>query len=100
MSTNYLRCLLMLSSSSFCPCSFSYIIQDFGDQSPVLVLCVVIFVASISSLILSNLIPDVLKRYPEPMAHGPEACEPSQPLTPAVSGISLFSNPRNLESDF
>ena len=28
-------------------------------------------------------------RYPEPMAHGPEACEPSHPcrspLTPAVS---------------
>ena len=23
-----------------------------------------------------------------------------KPLTPAVSGISLFSNPRNLESDF
>ena len=42
----------------------------------------------------------ILKRYPEPMAHGPEACEPSHPLTPAVSGISLFSNPRNLESDF
>ena len=39
----------------------------------------------------------LLKRYPEPMAHGPEACEPSHP---AVSGISLFSNPRNLESDF
>ena len=42
----------------------------------------------------------ILKRYPEPMAHGPEACEPSHLLTPAVSGISLFSNPRNLESDF
>ena len=58
-----------------------------------------------------------MKRYAEPMAHGPEACEPShplwpmarrpvsrhtvrKPLTPAVSGISLFSNPRNLESDF
>ena len=24
----------------------------------------------------------VLKRYPEPMAHGPEACEPSHPLWP------------------
>ena len=23
--------------------------------------------------------PHVLKRYPEPMAHGPEACEPSHP---------------------
>ena len=23
-----------------------------------------------------------MKRYPEPMAHGPEACEPSQPLWP------------------
>ena len=23
--------------------------------------------------------PLVLKRYPEPMAHGPEACEPSHP---------------------
>ena len=23
-----------------------------------------------------------LKRYPEPMAHGPEACEPSHPLWP------------------
>ena len=50
-----------------------------------------------------------MKRYPEPMAHGPEACEPShalwpmarrpvsrhtraKPLTPAVSGISLFSS--------
>ena len=42
----------------------------------------------------------LMKRYPEPMAHGPEAREPSHPLTPAVSGISLFSNPRNLESDF
>ena len=58
-----------------------------------------------------------MKRYPEPMAHGPEACEPSPPLwpmarrpvsrhtraeavVPAVSEISLFSNPRNLESDF
>ena len=55
-----------------------------------------------------------MKRYPEPMGHGPEACEPSHPLwpmarrpvsrltpvpnplTPAVSGISLFSNPQNL----
>ena len=25
---------------------------------------------------------DLLKRYPEPMAHGPEACEPSHPLWP------------------
>ena len=25
-----------------------------------------------------------MKRYLEPMAHGPEACEPSHPLTPAV----------------
>ena len=58
-----------------------------------------------------------MKRDPEPMAHGPEACELSHLLwpmarrlvsphtrakavTPAVSGISLFSNPRNLESDF
>ena len=45
----------------------------------------------------------VLKRYPEPTAHGPEACEPSHSvrrmLTQAVSGISLFSNPRDLESD-
>ena len=24
----------------------------------------------------------ILKRYPEPMAHGPEACEPSHPLWP------------------
>ena len=57
-----------------------------------------------------------LKRYPEPMAHGPEACEPSHPLwpmarrpvsrhpvrkpfTPAVSRIFLFSNPRDPESD-
>ena len=44
-----------------------------------------------------------MKRYPEPMAHGPEAFEPvtpvRKPLTPAVSGISLFSNPRDLESD-
>ena len=24
----------------------------------------------------------VVKRYPEPMAHGPEACEPSHPLWP------------------
>ena len=24
----------------------------------------------------------LLKRYPEPMAHGPEACEPSHPLWP------------------
>ena len=44
-----------------------------------------------------------MKRYQEPMAHGPEACEPSQavrkPLTPAVGGTSLFSNPRDLESD-
>ena len=39
----------------------------------------------------------VVKRYPEPMAHGPEACEP---LTPDVSGRSLFSNPRDLEPDF
>ena len=23
-----------------------------------------------------------MKRYPEPMAHGPEACEPSHPLWP------------------
>ena len=23
-----------------------------------------------------------VKRYPEPMAHGPEACEPSHPLWP------------------
>ena len=35
----------------------------------------------------------MVKRYPEPMAHGPEACEPSRPLTAAVSGISLFSYP-------
>ena len=41
-----------------------------------------------------------VKRYPEPMAHGPEACEPSHPLTPAVSRTSLFSNPRDLEPDF
>ena len=25
-----------------------------------------------------------VKRYPEPMAHGPEACEPSHPLWPIV----------------
>ena len=25
---------------------------------------------------------EVLKRYPEPMAHGPDACEPSHPLWP------------------
>ena len=25
-----------------------------------------------------------LKRYPEPMAHGPEACEPSHPLWPMI----------------
>ena len=24
----------------------------------------------------------LMKRYPEPMAHGPEACEPSHPLWP------------------
>ena len=24
----------------------------------------------------------IVKRYPEPMAHGPEACEPSHPLGP------------------
>ena len=24
----------------------------------------------------------LVKRYPEPMAHGPEACEPSHPLWP------------------
>ena len=41
-----------------------------------------------------------LKRYPEPMAPGPEASEPSHLLTPAVSGISLFSNLRDLEYDF
>ena len=58
-----------------------------------------------------------MKRYPEPMAHGPEACEPSHPLWPMArrpvsrhtraeavdtgcQRISLFSNPRNLESDF
>ena len=58
-----------------------------------------------------------VKRYPETMAHGPEACEPSHPLWPMARRpvsrhtraeavdtgchrISLFSNPRNLESDF
>ena len=58
-----------------------------------------------------------MERYPEPMAHGPEACEPShplwpmarglwavtpvrKPLTPAVSETFLFRNPRDLESDF
>ena len=25
-----------------------------------------------------------MKRYPEPMAHGPEACEPSHPLWPVA----------------
>ena len=34
-----------------------------------------------------------LNRYPEPMAHDLEACEPSHRL----SAISLLSNPRNLE---
>ena len=37
-----------------------------------------------------------VKRYPEPTAHGSEACEPSHPCG---SGISLFSNLRDLESD-
>ena len=58
-----------------------------------------------------------VKRYPEPMAHGLEACEPSHPLWPMAwrpvsrhtraeavdTGCqrdTLFSNPRNLESDF
>ena len=66
--------------------------------------------------LLGKCCPHVLKWYREPMAHGPEACEPShplrpmarglwavtpvrKPLTPAVSGTSI-SNPRDLESDF
>ena len=30
----------------------------------------------------SNCLGVPLKRYPEPVAHGPEACEPSHPLWP------------------
>ena len=44
--------------------------------------------------------PEALKRYSEPWPGGLRAVTPvRKPLTPAVSGISLFSNPRNLESD-
>ena len=31
-------------------------------------------------------VPRVLKRYPEPMAHGPEACEPSHPCGSCDTG--------------
>ena len=32
--------------------------------------------------VVSFIFLEILKRYPEPMAHGPAACEPSHPLWP------------------
>ena len=35
--------------------------------------------AAILSWVQLGDLPALVKRYPEPMAHGPEACEPSHP---------------------
>ena len=32
----------------------------------------------------------ILKRYPEPMAHGPEACEPSHPCASCWHRLAAF----------